>query len=164
MLEPHLKHYRDYLMLVGDIATHYASFEHAINESIWILAGVDERIGGCITAELISHAPKFRILIALMYERKVDKLHIDSAKKLSKDAIPISQYRNKYIHSPMGLGIKNDELIPMITHSRNNETFESATVPYDIAEMLKRSEKVQKLKNDATNLKRSIFYDLELNR
>jgi len=149
-------------MLVGDITTHYAAFEHVINETIWILCNLDDRKGGCITSEIISLKPRFKILIALLHELKFEKSIISEAEQLLGRATKTVLFRNKYAHTPIELAIKDGELVPMIRHIKIEETLKNDLKEYDFNEMLTTSKRCQELTGSAKMLRSNVEKHLEL--
>jgi hypothetical protein len=145
--------YREYLSLVGEIATDYASFEDSINGTIIILAGIeDRRIGICLTTEIISIHTKLRILIALLHERKMPAALIEKGEALSERAIKVSKFRNKYVHTPVQLGIKDKQLMPMIQHFRIEKTLKGELAVFDRDEMRKTIQRCNELEQEAADL------------
>ena len=153
--------YKNYLMLVGDIATHYAAFEYVINETIWELCDLDERRGACITSEIISHAPRFRILIALMYERKCSEKIIERANEIASNARKTTLFRNKYVHTPLNLAVVKGILIPMNKHIKIEKILKNELKEYDYEEMTKTSQRCQELTNNAKALRADVQNNLE---
>jgi hypothetical protein len=153
--------YRQYLLLVGDIATHYATFEHLIDQTIWLLAGMQRRKGACVTSHLMGIQTKFRVIVALMHELKAPESLHNAANQLSKDAHKTSLFRNKYIHSPMSLAVVKGKLVPIRRHTGVDVTLKDELVPYDREEMLVTSARCQDLKNRATILKGDMEKHLE---
>jgi hypothetical protein len=145
--------YKNFLMLVGDITTRYAAFEHIINETIWLLCNLDDRRGGCITSEIISLKPRFNILIALLYELKFEKRIISETEDLLACATKTVLFRNKYAHTPINLAIKDGELVPMIRHIKIEKTLKDDLREYDFEEMLKTSKRCQELTESAKMLR-----------
>jgi hypothetical protein len=156
------RRYKTYLMVVGDIATRYAAFEHVINAAIWTLCGVDQRTGSCVTSEIISIGSRFRILIALMHEKGCDQRLVERAIELSKSADKTSKFRNKYIHAPIDLGLADGELVPVVKHVRIERKLKDEWEPYDFDEMNKTSARCQELAAEASALRADIQLHLGL--
>jgi hypothetical protein len=152
--------YNGYLMLVGEIATNYSAFEHVIDRAIWHLASLDERTGSCITTQIISVGTRFKILIALMHEREMPKNLLDEADAILRTAIKTSQFRNKYVHSPLEVAIVKGALVPMRNHRVVEKMLQSELVPYEKSDMQKTSVRCQELKNSAIVLTNKIVAEL----
>jgi hypothetical protein len=152
--------YRDYLMMVGDIATHYAAFERAIDRAIWRLASVEERLGSCITTQIIAVGTRFKILTALMYEREMPESLYKEAASILEKAIKTSQFRNKFVHSPLELAIVDGDLVPMRNHRVVDKVLKDELVPYEKDDMQKTAARCQELKNEALFLTQKIVAEL----
>lgn len=51
---------------VGRVAATWASFEHEIQNQIWIIAGVSNSVGACMTAQIGNSGRLLDCLIALL--------------------------------------------------------------------------------------------------
>lgn len=150
--------YEIYLLRVGELTIQYSGFEHAINQSIWALAGLGDRIGACITSEVVSIAPKFRILSALLHELGHTDL-VKAASALSEQAISVSQFRNKYVHSPIGLVIDEaGAMVPSVSHIKiEGKKLKQFPEGYDEEELNRTIDKCLELKRAAIDFRVLVF-------
>jgi hypothetical protein len=72
-----------HLTEIGRVTTTWALFESKVDTMIWDLAGVDSRLGACMTTQIGSIHGRFRALLSLLHEAQVPELLIKIAKKLS---------------------------------------------------------------------------------
>ncbi len=155
--------YREYLTLVGDIATQFAAFESVVDETIWTIANLNRRMGACITSQIISVHTKFRILRALLHEVEAQPSINQQLNDLEERARKNSDHRNKYVHSPMGLAVEDGVLVPIRYQTRVEGTLSDELIPFgsDKSEMNQTIIRSQELKNETHNLKRAIELHLE---
>ncbi len=90
--------------LVGQVASEWAHLEHFLDLIIWELAGVPDREGACITAQLMGASPRYRTIIAQLtlrskqhpkFERFITKVN-----SLNGQTYDPQERRNRIIHDP----------------------------------------------------------------
>lgn len=90
--------------LVGQIASAWAHFEHAIDRIIWVLAEIPPERGACITGQMMGVWPRFNTVVALLTLRSKaeTQLHplINSVNKMSGRCRDVGEQRNRIIHDP----------------------------------------------------------------
>jgi hypothetical protein len=95
-----------------------------------------------------------------MYEREMpESLHKEAASILEK-AIKTSQFRNKFVHSPLELAIVDGDLVPMRNHRVVDKVLKDELVPYEKDDMQKTAARCQELKNEALFLTQKIVAEL----
>jgi hypothetical protein len=90
----------EYYTAIGRVAAAWAHLELIINHSIWELANVEQRIGACITAQIISPGARFRTLVALVAERGGSQEAIKSLNSFSSEVDARARERNRIVHDP----------------------------------------------------------------
>jgi hypothetical protein len=86
----------------------WASFELAVNLTIWELANVSQQAGACITSQIISPSARFRTLVALVHLRGGTKEHIEALNKFSQKADGLARQRNRIVHDPAYISSEAD--------------------------------------------------------
>lgn len=89
-----------YYAAIGRVAAGWAFFEAIVNHAIWELANVEQHVGACITAQIISPIARFRALVALLKLRGADQSTIATINSLSSKANRVSRQRNRLVHDP----------------------------------------------------------------
>ncbi|MSO70588.1 MAG: hypothetical protein EXQ88_00990 [Alphaproteobacteria bacterium] len=87
--------------LIGRVADKWSQFEFHIDMGIWQLACVEQQLGACITAQLLSIHPRFKAFIALAEIRGAKEgTHRKLSKFYSETASGLSDRRNRCLHDP----------------------------------------------------------------
>src|SRR5687767_1082599 len=94
-----------YHTAVGRIAVGWAFLETHVNCFIWELADVEQYVGACITAQIISPSNRFRALIALVRVRGGSERSITKLNKLSASVDKLARLRNRYVHDPAAIDV-----------------------------------------------------------
>ncbi len=93
---------------VGSITSLWALLERAIDTQCWRLAGVDDDVGACFTAQLPSARAKMLTLEALAKHKGADANLLKSLKRFRDTEIQtIGEKRNRAVHDP--IYIRNNE-------------------------------------------------------
>lgn len=85
---------------VGLVASGWAMIEFQINQCIWMLAKLNPVAGACITAQIISMAPRLDCLLALMKLRSIDHNLIGRVEKFKQNIYGTQEKRNRMVHDP----------------------------------------------------------------
>jgi hypothetical protein len=89
---------------VGRVASEWARLEWDIDRTSWVLAGVKEEQGACMTAQIGSIQLRLRTLIALAQLDNQPTKNISALNKFATDCNPIAIKRNRAIHDAWWLG------------------------------------------------------------
>src|SRR5438552_15764506 len=80
---------------VGRVASAWAMFEFRIEQAIWALAGIEDEIGACITAQVFSVPSLFKSYIALAKFSGLPERHLHHLNKMLSERVqPIGEKRN----------------------------------------------------------------------
>lgn len=90
--------------LVGRIACEWSHLEWMLDRVIFELASIDQRMGACITGQMMGVWPRLSAIEALAVARQEQTEHFGEirtlTKKLAKDCRPVSEKRNRIVHDP----------------------------------------------------------------
>jgi hypothetical protein len=90
--------------LVGRVASKWAQLEHDLDTIIWKLAGIADKLGVCITAQMMGVWPRFNAIQSLLIQRSNEMPILTELIKevntLSNDSRDASERRNRIIHDP----------------------------------------------------------------
>jgi hypothetical protein len=89
--------------IIGNIATDWATLEYMVNDCIWFAAQIDEVLGACITAQIISLQARFEALVLLLGARGAERKLIAMANKLAEEARKLTELRNRAVHDPIAI-------------------------------------------------------------
>lgn len=88
----------------------YARLEHQVDELIWKLAEIEPEIGACLTAQIVSIAPRMDALITLAYAQHVSEECLTRLNKFKARIGGLSNERNRLAHDPWFSGFQTDKL------------------------------------------------------
>jgi hypothetical protein len=84
--------------LIGRVAAEGARLEHTLDLIIWELAGIDHKIGSCITAQLTGSFGRFNAIEALAAATGFDKAMLRSIAKLAGKTNEVLKSRHRFVH------------------------------------------------------------------
>lgn len=87
-------------VLIGQITAKWAILEHTLNEVVWKLANIPEKIGACFTAQYMNHSQRLDTIIALSHIHGVPTALIAEAKSLKQKLFDAADARNRAVHDP----------------------------------------------------------------
>jgi hypothetical protein len=87
-----------YYAALGEIAASWASLEFTLNHIIWDLMGVEQRIGACVTSQMIGPTPRMKALVALVTERGGKEELIKAINSFSGTIEGLGRQRNRFLH------------------------------------------------------------------
>jgi hypothetical protein len=83
---------------IGKVAANWAAFEHLVESALWVLAGVDDEPGVCLTAQIPNTARRFDVLMALVRLRGGSEELLKRINKFVEDTYDLTTKRNRVIH------------------------------------------------------------------
>jgi hypothetical protein len=86
--------------LVGQVASDWAYLEHTLDLIVWQLAGIDQRKGACITAQVMGHGPRCDTIIALGSIAGLSSHILKRVDALKGRLFATATSRNRIIHDP----------------------------------------------------------------
>lgn len=90
----------EYYAALGRVAAAWAELELEMNLTIWELANIQQRLGACLTSQMIGPGPRIRALAALVEQRGASKEVLSELNKLSRDIDSAAGQRNRLVHDP----------------------------------------------------------------
>src|SRR5258708_32921430 len=93
----------DLYLLVGNIASDWATLEYMINDCIWAAAKLDEQLGACVTSKIFSLPSKLEALVLLLRARDASGTLQSDLNRFIQDSRGPSEVRNRACHDPMGI-------------------------------------------------------------
>lgn len=87
--------------LVGVIATTWSSLEHAIDNALCIMSGLDKKTGTCLTSQIQSVRAKLIALEALAHLRGANEQSIKAIRRFQNESEAPSRKRNMVVHNPI---------------------------------------------------------------
>ncbi|MGB8843283.1 MAG: hypothetical protein WCC64_19685 [Aliidongia sp.] len=98
------EHLLEYHAYVGRIASVWAMLEFRIDQLLWLMVGVDQTYGACLTSQMMGTTPRLRSLRALMELRGSSPELIKEIKSLTGSIIVPQEDRNRAVHDPWFIG------------------------------------------------------------
>ena len=86
------------LPVIGRAAAEWGQFEHALNRTIWALAGTDERVTACITSQLMGAPNRCRAIVLIGKVLGITPKTIKPYNKLRSEAQDIGDERARLVH------------------------------------------------------------------
>ena len=114
----------DLYMLVGNIASDWATLEYLVNDCIWTAAQVDQQLGACITAQIFSLPPKLDALVLLLRARGASQKTMRALNDFIQDLRGPTELRNRAIHDPLGVHAKDGKERQLQITARGKLVFE----------------------------------------
>jgi hypothetical protein len=84
--------------LIGRVTARWAQVEHALDEIIWELAGLDHETGSCITGQLSGYRGRIEVAYSLLIKRGMSKDTKRKLDKLIKSLQDPYDKRNRFVH------------------------------------------------------------------
>ncbi len=89
-----------HVALMGRVADTWAQLEFQIDQGIWYLAGPEQQLIACITAQLISVHPRLRAFTALVAIRGGSEQSVRDLNTFTGNVSGLSDQRNRTVHDP----------------------------------------------------------------
>jgi hypothetical protein len=99
-----------FLLEVGRISKLWAATEYALDKLIWFLMDAPDRVGACLTGQMIGPAPRMRALISLAGERGVNASIVGELRALDKIVRGVGAQRNRYSHDTLFVQLQSGEI------------------------------------------------------
>jgi hypothetical protein len=90
----------EHYIAIAKVVSNWATFELMIASSLWILAGVDDDPGACLTAQIPNGARLLDAFIALVRLRGGDDTLIRQINKFAEATQKLNLKRNRVVHDP----------------------------------------------------------------
>ncbi len=88
---------------IGHVAASWSYFEAIIDSWIWALINRPGNVGVCLTGQMIGPGPRISAFIALVRELGSKSKWNQKLEDMAKDAIAMSESRNRAIHDVWNL-------------------------------------------------------------
>ncbi len=85
---------------IGKVASNWAAFEQIANSLLWVLAGVDDRAGACLTAQIPHMGRTLGALTALVRLRGGNDALVKAINKFQDTTVGLGNRRNRVVHDP----------------------------------------------------------------
>lgn len=112
--------------LIGRVAAEWAQLEHVLDLVIWDLSKGEKIANSCVTAQIMSHFPRFKAILALAEHRGYDKATLSKIRSLSGKMVDLAEKRNRYVHDAWILesfGEDMNEVGQFQSYSAKTKTF-----------------------------------------
>lgn len=119
---------------VGRIASQWAALDHAIDQTIWLLAEVTPALGACITTQLTSTSARIRVLHALLLLRDGSDAIIAKLNRFNAKMYSALEKRNRAVHDPWGIDDASGS-VSQIRVALVNKEIRLEEVPIQMAEL-----------------------------
>lgn len=86
--------------LVGRVASEWAHFEHVLDVLIWTMAGIDQQLAACLTAQIMGPPGKCRAIISIGELRGLSKGLLAEVKTLLGNSYDPADKRARFVHDP----------------------------------------------------------------
>ena len=104
-----------YYQLVGQIAMNWAALEAIVASAIWVIGGMHDAEGACVTSQIFNFDSKMKALRALIgVKNEGDLTHLSDAHRKALAELPdrlntffnkrlrsLLDYRNRLVHDPI---------------------------------------------------------------
>jgi len=84
--------------IIGRVAAEGARLEHTLDLIIWELAGVDHKLGSCITGQLAGAYGRFNAIQALAAAKGWDKETLKRIETLANETNNVLKARHRFVH------------------------------------------------------------------
>jgi hypothetical protein len=83
---------------IGRVTAEWANFEHTLDMLIWYLVDIDMAVIGCVTGQMMGHAPRLNAIIALLRRANASEELTKLAQNLLNKSYEAANERNRVIH------------------------------------------------------------------
>jgi hypothetical protein len=87
-----------HLLAIGRVASNWSQLEQTLAQALWRLAGVDNKTGTCLTAQIPNSARMLDALLALAKLRAASKKALKNIEKFVRKTYGIQEQRNRVVH------------------------------------------------------------------
>lgn len=87
-----------HLAAIGRVASNWSRFEQTLAMALWRLAGLDNRTGTCLTAQIPNSARMLDALIALARLRQTSDAAVKKLNKFTERTLGLQEQRNRIVH------------------------------------------------------------------
>src|SRR5262249_1315763 len=120
-----------YYEMVGHIASDWSTLEYVVNHVIWKAARVDEQLGACITAQIISLPNRLEALALLLRARGAsEKLQARLEKLITRSRKP-TDLRKRAVHDPLGVNSSDGRTQQLQITARGKLVFQLRDISLD---------------------------------
>jgi hypothetical protein len=144
---------------IGRLVAEGARLEHRLDFIIWDLSGIDHQRGACITGHLLGATPRFKAIISLCTQRRLDKKLIDRAISLMRKSFDIVEGRNRTVHDPWYM--ESDAKTPAQWRSMPFKTLEFGIMDVDAKKIEKTIGEYRALTQKVADLQKEILAALQ---
>jgi hypothetical protein len=118
---------------LGRAISAWAYFEYRLDETIWLLARLEEEPGACLTAQFGSVAQRFNALFALARVEKITERSLKKMNDVRNRALAIAEKRNRIAHDPWFYGYESQQHYRM--HKTAKAVLEFKLKPVSLEEL-----------------------------
>jgi hypothetical protein len=87
-----------HLLAMGRVASRWSRLEQTLAMALWRLAGVDNKTGTCLTAQIPNSARMLDALLALANLRGAGEKPLKDIKKFAEKTLGLQEQRNRVVH------------------------------------------------------------------
>ncbi len=114
------KYCKPYYLEVGRIVACWAMLEWNMDRIIWDLAGVEQPLGACITAQLSGPTPRLRVIKALVALLEAPPELLTKINKFGSELQVPQEARNRAVHDAWFVGYKSKKVMKQVVAVINN--------------------------------------------
>jgi hypothetical protein len=85
--------------IVDRVSSEWAHLEHALDMIIWELAGIDQKLGSCVTGQLGGHWPRINAITALASAKGVHRTLIRELELFGNGMSELAKKRNRFVQA-----------------------------------------------------------------
>ena len=87
-----------HLLAIGKVAAGWSQLEQTLAFALWRLAGVDNKTGTCLTAQIPNSARMLDALLALANLRGASEASLQTLKRFADKTYGLQEQRNRVVH------------------------------------------------------------------
>jgi hypothetical protein len=87
-----------HLLAIGKVASNWSRLEQTLAMALWRLAGVDNKTGTCLTAQIPNSARMLDALLALANLRGASDTWLNNITKFAGKTLGLQEQRNRVVH------------------------------------------------------------------
>ena len=149
----------DHYVAIGRVADAWADLEFDIDQFLWKLMRVEQALGACVTAQMISSHPRFRALSALVQLYAVKDETIKEIGALSGEIAGLQTKRNRTIHDKRLMWAATREVVRFQVTADNKLQF--GPQPESLESLTKFKDEITAVRLKFDRLKRQIEAEIE---
>jgi hypothetical protein len=149
----------EHYIAIGKVADAWADLEFDIDQFLWKLMRIEQALGACVTAQMISTHPRFRALSALVRLYAISEETVKKIGALSGEIAGLATQRNRAIHDKRMLWTPTMEVVRFQVTADNKLEF--GPQPESVDSLNKFKDKIMAVRIKFDQLKQQIEAEID---